>query len=174
MVFIRFSLFISIFNLIAITIDRYLSIFHPVKQRNQSRYFVRLVICAVWSFSFVAVALIYCITRWGVSKKSTQSINLIFPISSYPATVVFVYCYTAIYMWIRQRNRKDIKNEVSFKIIYLIPKKVSQFLLMLQWNQLFFLIKISTKKCLIKSSAIWGWLHRKLNSRFFKHFVTAI
>ena len=117
LVFIRFSLFSSIFNLIAMTIDRYLSIFHPVKQRNRSRYFVRLVICAVWVFSFVAVVLVYCITRWVVAEESTMSINLVFPISSYPATMVFVYCYIAIYMWIRQRNRNDIKNEVKLLFV---------------------------------------------------------
>ena len=112
MVFIRFSMFISIFNLIAMTVDRYFSIFHPVKHRNQSRNFVRIVIGVGWGLSFFSVVLFYCITRWFVAKSSTGLVTLIFPILSYPATAVFVYCYTVIYMWIRQRGRTNIKSEV--------------------------------------------------------------
>ena len=122
MVFIRFSMFISIFNLIAMTVDRYFSIFHPIKHRNRSRNFVRIVIGVAWGLSFFSVALLYCITRWFVAKSYTGLVTLIFPILSYPATVVFVYCYTAIYMWIRQRGRADIKSEVGFHFFRFISK----------------------------------------------------
>ena len=125
LVFLRFSMFISIFNLIAITVDRYFSIFHPVKHRNQTRNFVRIVIGVGWGLSLFSVVLLYCITRWFVAKSSTGLVTLIFPILSYPATMVFVYCYTAIYMWIRQRGRTDIKSEVGFHF----PRFISKILM---------------------------------------------
>ena len=116
LVFIRFSLFSSIFNLIAMTVDRYFSIFHPIKHRNRSRHFAHFVIGVAWAFSFLGVLLAYCITKWVVAKDSKSMVNLIFSISTFPATLVFVYCYTMIYLWIRQRCRKDIKNKVGFII----------------------------------------------------------
>ena len=116
LVFIRFSLFSSIFNLIAMTLDRYVSIFHPVAHRNRSPRFVRFLIAGIWAFSFLCVFAVYSVTRWVVaSKNGSNLINLIFPASSYPATLIFVYCYTAMYLWIKKRSgNKDIKNEVWY------------------------------------------------------------
>ena len=110
-VFIRFSLFSSIFNLIVMTLDRYASIFYSVAHRNRGSRVVCILVTGIWVLGFVCVIIAYCVTRW-VTNGSRDG-DLIFPILSFPATFVFLYCYTKIYLWIRKSNgNKNIKKEV--------------------------------------------------------------
>ncbi|XP_066925856.1 melatonin receptor type 1C-like [Clytia hemisphaerica] len=107
LVFIRFSLFSSIFNLTAMTLDRYTSIFWAIQRRNQRKSFVYKIILGTWVFSLMAVLIIYCIHRWGI-EPGNSLMSLVFPISSYPVTLIYLFCYTKIYLWIRNRSRTNV------------------------------------------------------------------
>uniref|UniRef100_A0A7M5WM37 G-protein coupled receptors family 1 profile domain-containing protein n=2 Tax=Clytia hemisphaerica TaxID=252671 RepID=A0A7M5WM37_9CNID len=111
-VFIRLSLFISIFNLLALTLDRYLAITGPLKHRKRGKSFVYKMIAAVWFFSLACVILIYCISRFELSNVEKYN-NMVFPISSYTTSVVFVFCYSFIYKVVRDSSTKDIARSKS-------------------------------------------------------------
>ena len=102
-VFIRLSMFISIFNLLALTFDRYLAITTPLEHRKRGRSFTYKVILGVWFFSVGCVTLIYCISRYKLSNVEKYN-NMVFPISSYTTFAVFLFCYTLIYRAVRNSN----------------------------------------------------------------------
>ena len=108
-VFIRFSLFISIFNLIAITFDRLLAIVYPFYHRSRGKRFRLKISIGVWFVSMFVVVLVYLISRFKLMDVDRYN-NLVFPISTYTTTVLFGVCYSKIYISIRQSSRNLEKN----------------------------------------------------------------
>ena len=108
-VFIRFSLFISIFNLIAITFDRLLAIVYPFYHRSRGKRFRLKITIGVWFVSMFVVVLVYLISRFKLMNVDRYN-NLVFPISTYTTTVLFGTCYSKIYISIRQSSRNLEKN----------------------------------------------------------------
>lgn len=124
-VFIRLSMFISIFNLLALTFDRYLAITAPLKHRKRGRSFTYKVILGVWFFSVGCVTLIYCISRYKLSNVEKYN-NMVFPISSYTTFAVFIFCYTLIYRTVRNSNNIGRNKAVDN---YNMKKEVSGIIL---------------------------------------------
>ena len=118
-VFIRVSMFVSIFNLLALTFDRYLAITFPLMHRRLGRSFTYKIILGVWFSSVVCVTLVYCIARFKLSDVDRYN-NLVFPISSYATTVVFIFSYSLIFKTVRDSrgitskavNNLNMKKEV--------------------------------------------------------------
>ena len=139
--FIRLSLFVSIFNLMALTFDRVVAIVKPFLHRKLSRSFSTKVCILVWITSVTCVAIVYCVSRFHLSDVERYN-NLVFPISTYTTTAVFIVCYAMIYREIRasrtnrrkstmkskyeqkdtpNESRDSMKQEVGFKFIIIAP-----------------------------------------------------
>ena len=95
-VFIRISLFLSILNLLALTIDRYFAAKHPIKYFHRKNIYHRFMVGGVWAVSVASVAFSYLITRQLLDNKAEYH-NLLFPVSCYPTSVAFIVCYVSIY-----------------------------------------------------------------------------
>lgn len=104
-VFIRFSLFISIFNLIAITFDRLFAVVFPFLHWKQNKLFPYKICVGAWVLSLACVSLVYCVSRFLLSNVDKYN-NLVFPVLTYTATIFFVACYTAIFVVLRRSNNK--------------------------------------------------------------------
>ena len=63
-VFVRFSLFNSIFNLMALTFDRFIAIKKPLHHKKMNERFAVKVCVLNWVLSLVFVTLMYCISRF--------------------------------------------------------------------------------------------------------------
>lgn len=63
-VFIRFSLFASIFNLMALTFDRLVAIKYPLIHRKWNKSFAIKVCILVWVLSLICVTAMYSISRF--------------------------------------------------------------------------------------------------------------
>lgn len=61
---IRLSLFVSVFNLIALTFDRLMAIKFPFIHRKKGKSFAIKVCMGVWLLSLACVVLIYSISRF--------------------------------------------------------------------------------------------------------------
>ncbi|XP_057310147.1 trace amine-associated receptor 13c-like [Hydractinia symbiolongicarpus] len=104
-VFIRFSLLISIFNLIAITFDRLFAVAFPFLHHKQNKLFPYKICFSAWVLSLACVSLVYCVSRFLLSNVEKYN-NLVFPVLTYTATIFFVACYTAIFVVLRRSNNK--------------------------------------------------------------------
>ena len=93
--FMRMSLLTSVFNLISLTMDRFLAIRNPIAYRMQVRRKQALVIVFMTWFLSVALsaAHYYIINFSGVSLKYDL---VIFPAAVFPATITFAICYAKI------------------------------------------------------------------------------
>ena len=77
-------------------------------------YFIQ-IIAIVWFFSVACVSIIYCIARFKLSNVEKYN-NMIFPISSYTATVIFFICYTIIYKVVKNSSNSSIgKSKSTYK-----------------------------------------------------------
>ena len=105
---VRFSLFVSVFSLIAMTLIRWLAIKHPMKHRTFIQKYTTKMCVLIWSLSFLAVTCLYCIFRFTVdTAKFDQYEVIIFPIIVYPATAVFAFSYYHIRnLYIRKEANK--------------------------------------------------------------------
>lgn len=106
--FIRLSLFVSIFSLIALTVDRVWAVTKPFLHRQKTSYFAAKICSIVWLLSVVSVITFFCVVRFYVKDIERYS-NLVFPIATYSTTVVFVICYNVIFKTIR-KSRKMQRN----------------------------------------------------------------
>ena len=104
-VFVRLSLFLSVFHLLAITFDRLLSVSRPYFYRNHGQSFPYKVCAGTWVAALICVTIVYCISRFHLSNVEKYN-NLLFPISTYSATIFFAVSYMIIFMSIRRSSQK--------------------------------------------------------------------
>ena len=103
-VFIRLSLFISVFNSIALTVDRVIAITKPFVHRQYGKMRAIKICVGVWALSLVCVITIYCVSRFSLNNV-TRFNNVVFPFSCYIATTVFIICYLKIFIGMRNHNQ---------------------------------------------------------------------
>lgn len=106
---IRISLFVSVFNLSALTIDRLFAIKFPFTHRKQGKTFALKICCAVWVISIALCTLVYSVTRFYFQNIARYN-NLVFPIATYSASVVFIISYGVIFMEMRKSTKNISKN----------------------------------------------------------------
>ena len=101
--FIRFSLLLSVFNLIALTIDRVCAIRFPFSINRKNIYFHYKVCSGVWISSFLITIIFYCLARYYL-KDNERYKDFIFPIATFPATGLFVVSYAIIFNVVRRSS----------------------------------------------------------------------
>ena len=121
--FIRSSLFLSVFNSIALTVDRTFAITRPMVHRKIQKRFAIRVCFLVWFLSAVCVTTLYCALHF-TGKKVKRYIDLAFPVASYSATLVFIFSYWHIFRNVRAHahhmrttSRNTISQEVKVREI---------------------------------------------------------
>ena len=93
---VRFSLLTSVFNLIALTVDRFCAIRFPFFVVRQNYKFHMKVCCGVWVVSLILTSAFYAITRFYLQNTERYK-DAIFPIATFPAMFLFVICYGYIF-----------------------------------------------------------------------------
>ena len=106
--FLRFSLAISIFNLIALTVDRLLSIRSPFRHLEISTRNVLLTKAIIWILSLGSVSVFYYFAEHAVSSEVTRKRYrwMIFPATTVPAVITLSLCYVFIFKAIRGHGKK--------------------------------------------------------------------
>lgn len=101
---IRLSLFISILNLIPLTIDRVWAVRYPISHRQSKRKFAVKICIGVWSVSILLVTIFYSIVY--LSKEDNERLHqIIFPFATYPTTLIFIVCYAIIFRALRSSRK---------------------------------------------------------------------
>ena len=109
----RFSLLTSVLNLIALTLDRFCAIRFPfLVARLNKRFYVKICIW-IWMVSFVITSVFYVITRFHL-KNTEKYKDTIFPIATFPATILFVICYGYI-LSLRQNQTNSWDKQSSIQ-----------------------------------------------------------
>ncbi|XP_066934064.1 glucose-dependent insulinotropic receptor-like [Clytia hemisphaerica] len=111
---IRFSLLVSVFNLVALTIDRLCAIRFPFLVQRQDKGFHIKVCGLIWFVSLVITSIFYILARFYL-KDSLRYKDAIFPIATIPATVLFVVSYTMIFTVVRRTSNTVNRIEASVR-----------------------------------------------------------
>ena len=111
---LRFSLLTSVLNLIALTLDRLFVIRFPflVALRNK-RFHVKICIW-IWIVSFVITSAFYAITRFHLQNMEKYK-DTLFPIATFPATVLFVMSYGYIFSVVSSSSNAINQKNLSLK-----------------------------------------------------------
>lgn len=133
--FIRFSLFISIFNLLAIAIDRYIAISHPMFHRNKRVTLQRTLCISTWMVSLACVTAAYCASRFGLADVRRYN-DLLFPVSAYLSAVLLISLYSMIFKAIsnsRKSSRTHSKQSEVNKMYLVKPNFIYFFIFFLHF-----------------------------------------
>uniref|UniRef100_A0A7M5WKD4 G-protein coupled receptors family 1 profile domain-containing protein n=2 Tax=Clytia hemisphaerica TaxID=252671 RepID=A0A7M5WKD4_9CNID len=137
---IRISLFVSVFNLSALTIDRLFAIKFPFIHRKQGKKFAFKICIGVWALSVVLCSIVYCVTRFYLNNIGRYN-NLVFPIATYSASIIFIISYTIIFIEMRKSSknvgagsRKGTKaaseqDKAEYRFLKLAIKTVTVFMI---------------------------------------------
>ena len=110
----RFSLLTSVLNLIALTLDRFCAIRFPfLVARLNKRFHVKTCIW-IWMVSFVITSAFYVITRFHL-KNTEKYKDTLFPIATFPATVLFVMCYGYIFSVVSRSSNAVNQQNLSLR-----------------------------------------------------------
>ena len=111
----RIPCLLSIFNLLAYTIMRMLATNKPLLHRAiVTRKLAITISCAIWVTTIIILISYYCAFTFGASKETYERFGtLIYPVCSYPATVIFFCLYRVIIYDIKRGNR--IISSVAYK-----------------------------------------------------------
>ena len=117
--FLRFSMTISILNLIALLIDRLLSIRNPFRFTTVQIRYIIITIAIIWALLIAFVTGFYYFSVHVLSSGMSILYRcIIFPVTIIPAIVVFSFCYIFIFKAIHAQGRqfrKKIHPEISDK-----------------------------------------------------------
>lgn len=104
---LRLSLFASVFNLMTMTLMRWLAVKKPSMYRTiLSRHTIRMCIL-VWLLSIVIVTVTYCALMFNLtSEKFDQFEMLLFAVIVYPATTLFFFSYYSILRNVKERHER--------------------------------------------------------------------
>ena len=101
---IRLSLFVSVLNLIPLTVDRVWAVKYPISHRQSKKTFAIKVCIAIWVLAIVFVTVFYCIVHY--KRVSHFGLNrMMFPLATYPTTLIFISCYIVIFRELRNSRR---------------------------------------------------------------------
>ncbi|XP_066930005.1 somatostatin receptor type 1-like [Clytia hemisphaerica] len=101
---IRLSLFISVLNLIPLTLDRVWAVKYPISHR-QSKKTIAIKICiAVWFLAILFIAIMY-LFHFTRNLDHFALNRLIFPLATFPTTLVFIVCYIVIFRELRRSRQ---------------------------------------------------------------------
>lgn len=101
---LRLALFISILNLIPLTLDRVWAVKWPISHRQSKRKTAVRICLAVWILSFAFVLFLYLFYYFKDLDRSGIN-NLLFPLATYPTALIFIACYIAIFKELRNSRR---------------------------------------------------------------------
>ena len=112
--FLRFSLLTSVFNLIALAVDRFSAIRFPFLVARQNPIFHVRVCCGVWMVSLLLTSAFYAIIRFYLQNPERYK-DAIFPIATFPAMVLFFVCYGYIFSVVSHSSNTVQQLTVSSK-----------------------------------------------------------
>ena len=120
---LRLALFISILNLLPLTLDRVWAVKWPISHRQSKRVTAIRICVFEWllACSFVVFLYLYCYFK-NLSRSSIN--NLILPLATYPTTLIFIACYIAIFKEMRS-SRKYRQRTGSRSVVNRIKSTVS-------------------------------------------------
>ena len=98
---IRISLFVSVFNLVALTLNQMWAIRKPFIHLKYGKEFAVKICFGVWMISITFVAGLYLVSRYQL-RNTQKYTDVVFACVTYPATIIFVVCYTIIFLTIRK------------------------------------------------------------------------
>ena len=91
---LRVSLFASVFNLMTMTLLRWLAIRYPMKHRSFIRKYTTKMCVLIWALSFLVVTCLYCGLYFKLDSAQLDRYEvIIFPIIVYPTSALFIYSY---------------------------------------------------------------------------------
>ena len=91
---LRVSLFASVFNLMTMTLLRWLAIRYPMKHRSFIRKYTTKMCVLIWASSFLVVTCLYCGLYFKLDSAQLDRYEvIIFPIIVYPTSALFIYSY---------------------------------------------------------------------------------
>ena len=97
-IYLRFSMMVSIFNSLALTIDRFLSLRNPFRHMVVQAKHMVITIAAIWVLSIGAVTGFYYFSKHMLSLRICSQYCLTkFPFMVIPAVTVFSSCYIFIF-----------------------------------------------------------------------------
>ena len=105
---LRLSMFLSVFNLLVLSVDRVWAISRPFSHRKKTASFAVKVCILVWILSIICVTSIFCMVRF-YGGNFERYYNLVLPVATYLTTFAFAVCYLVIFREIR--NSKIIRKE---------------------------------------------------------------
>ena len=102
---LRISMFVSVFNLLVLPVDRVWAISRPFSHRKKTASFAIKVCLLVWLLSIIYVTSIFCMVRF-YGGNFERYHNLVLPVATYLTTFAFAVCYLVIFREIR--NSKTV------------------------------------------------------------------
>ena len=172
--FVRFSLFVSVFSLMAMTLIRWLAIRQPMKHRIFIRKYTVKMCVLIWSLSFSAVTCLYCSFRFTIDPaKFDQYEVIIFPVMVYPATAAFAFSYYHI------RNlsvRKEASKPANIKKNRSLVDKVHLFAIRSTVAFMICWVPLATYGLAKYFNAFTGWknMQHLENSLFILAFINSV
>ena len=114
---LRVSLFASVFNLMAMTLLRWLAIRYPIKHRSFIRKYTTKMCVLIWALSFLVVTCLYCGLYFKLDHAQLDRYEvIIFPIIVYPTSALFVFSYyhmRKLSIKKQEKNRQRKTNQLS-------------------------------------------------------------
>ena len=104
--FIRISLFVSVFNMVALTINQTWAIRKPFIHRKYGKKLAIKICCGVWMISITFVAGLYLAARFKLHNTRKYT-DVVFASVTYPATITFIICYSMIFLTVRKSAKKN-------------------------------------------------------------------
>ena len=102
---LRLSMFVSVFNLLVLSVDRVWAISRPFSHRKKTTLFAVKVCVLVWILSIICVTSIFCMVRF-YGGNFERYHNLVFPLATYLTTFAF-----AVVIFREIRKSKAIRKE---------------------------------------------------------------
>ena len=171
---LRFSLFVSVFSLIAMTLIRWLAIKHPMKHGIFIRNYTMKVCVLIWALSFLAVTCLYCSLRFTLDPaKFDQYEVIIFPVMVYPATAVFAFSYYHV------RNlsiRKEANKPASIRKNRSLVDEVHLFAIRSTVAFMICWLPVATYSLAKYFNVFTGWKNMRIleNSLFILAFINSV
>ena len=107
--FLRISLLLSVFSLVALTFDRAFAVIKPLVHRSLNKSFAIKVYVGAWTIAITFVTAVYCMSKYYL-KDINRYTDLIFPIATYSVTIIFIACYAAIIFTVyRSSNNSSLR-----------------------------------------------------------------
>ena len=119
---LRVSLFASVFNLMTMTLLRWLAIRYPMKHRSFIRKYTTKMCVLIWALSFLVVTCLYCGLYFKLDSAQLDRYEvIIFPIIVYPTSALFIYLYYHMRKLLMRKQEKFSQRK-THKLSYHVRK----------------------------------------------------